>query len=69
MTDDQGLDKELQSVNRAKVHNPITNDRENSHKDSKGTCYFLKSRLPTTAGTVNGKEVGVLKEIPVAPGW
>ena len=29
-------------------------------KDSKGTCQFPRSRLPTAIGTVNGKEVRVL---------
>ena len=47
-------------MHHAKMHVPIDNDRENPHKDSKGTCYFLKSRLPTAVGTVNGKEVRVL---------
>ena len=46
----------------AKVYNPISSYRENPHKDSKGTCYFFKSRLPSTAGTVNGKEVRVLRD-------
>ena len=46
----------------AKMHDPIDNYRENPHKDSKGTCYFLKSRLPAAVGTVNGKEVRVLRE-------
>ena len=31
-------------------------------KDSKGTCYFPRSRLPTAIGTVNGKEVRVLRD-------
>ena len=31
-------------------------------KDSKGTCYFPRSRLPTAIGTVNGKEIGVLRD-------
>ena len=39
------------------MHDPIDNYRENPHKDSKSTCYFLKCRLPTAVGTVNGKEV------------
>ena len=46
----------------ARMHDQIDNYRENPHKDSKGTCYFLKSRLPTVVGTVNGKEVRVLRE-------
>ena len=45
------------------MHDPINNYRENPHKDSKGDCYFLKSRLPTAAGTVNGKEVRVLRDL------
>ena len=32
------------------------------HKDSKGTCHFPRSRLPTAVGTVNGKEVRVLRD-------
>ena len=32
------------------------------HKDSKGTCHFRWSRLPTAIGTVNGKEVRVLRD-------
>ena len=32
------------------------------HKDSKGTCHFPRSRLPTAIGTVNGKEVKVLRD-------
>ena len=31
-------------------------------KDSKGTCDFPRSRLPTAIGTVNGKEVRVLRD-------
>ena len=47
----------------AKMHDPIDNYRENPHNDSKGTCYFLKSRMPTMEGTVNGKEVRVLRDM------
>ena len=32
------------------------------HKDRKGTCHFPRSRLPTAIGTVNGKEVRVLRD-------
>ena len=28
----------------------------------RGHCYFLKSRLPTAVGTVNGKEIRVLRD-------
>ena len=31
-------------------------------KDSKGTCHFPRSRLPTAIGTVNGKEVWVFRD-------
>ena len=31
-------------------------------KDRKGTCHFPRSRLPTAVGTVNGKEVRVLRD-------
>ena len=30
--------------------------------DSKGACHFHRSRLPTAVGTVNGKEVRVLRD-------
>ena len=31
-------------------------------KDRKGSCHFPRSRLPTAIGTVNGKEVRVLRD-------
>ena len=31
-------------------------------KDKEGVCYFLKSRLPTARGTVNRKEVIVMRD-------
>ena len=31
-------------------------------KDKEGVCYFLKSRLPTARGTVNGKEVIAMQD-------
>ena len=33
-----------------------------TRKDSKGTCHFPRSRLPTAVGTINGKEVRVLRD-------
>ena len=30
-------------------------------KDKEGLCYFLKSRLPTARGMVNGKEVTAIR--------
>ena len=59
---EQSPDKGMHSVYHAKMHDPIDNYRENPHKDSKGTCYLCKSRLPTAVGTVNGKEVRVLRD-------
>ena len=59
---EQSTDKGVHSVYHAKMHDPIDNYKENPHKDSKGTCYFLRSRLPTAVGTVNGKEVRVLRD-------
>ena len=61
MKGEQRPDKGWHSVYHVKMHGPIDNYRENPHKDSKGTCYFLKSRLPTAVGTMNGKGVRVLK--------
>ncbi|MES9950706.1 MAG: hypothetical protein ABW118_17245, partial [Candidatus Thiodiazotropha sp.] len=34
----------------------------NSNKKNEGVCYFLKSRLPTAQGMVNGKKVVVLRD-------
>ena len=31
-------------------------------KDNKGTCHFPRSRLPTAIGTLNGKEIRVLRD-------
>ena len=42
------------------MHDPILDHKESPHRDSKATCYFLKSRLPT--GTVSGKAVRVLRD-------
>ena len=62
MKGEQRANNGVHSVYHAKMHDPIDNYRENPHKDSKGTCYFLKSRLPTVVGTVNGKEIRVLRD-------
>ena len=62
MKGEQRPDKGVRSVYHAKMHKPIDNYKENPHKDSKGTCYFLKSRLPTAVGNVNGKEFRVLRD-------
>ena len=62
MKGEQRPDKGVHSVYHAKMHDPIDNYRENPHKHSKGTCHFLKSRLPTAVVTVNGKEVRVSRD-------
>ena len=38
---EQGPDQGVHSVYHAKMHDPITNYRENIHKECKGTCYFF----------------------------
>ena len=47
---------------QAKFSSPHSSTRGLPHKDSKGTCHFPRSRLPTAVGTVNGKEVRVLRD-------
>ena len=47
---------------QAKFSSPYSSSKGLPHKDSKGTCHFPRSRLPTAIGTVNGKEVRVLRD-------
>ena len=47
---------------QAKLSSPHISLEVLPHKDSKGTCHFPWSRLPTAVGTVNGKEVRVLRD-------
>ena len=47
---------------QAKFRNPHSSSEGLPRKDSKGTCHFPRSRLPTAIGTVNGKEVRVLRD-------
>ena len=47
---------------KAKFSSPHSSSEGLPHKDSKGTCHFPRSRLPTAVGTVNGKEVRVLRD-------
>ena len=47
---------------QAKVSSPHSSTKVLPRKDSKGTCHFPRSRLPTAIGTVNGKEVRVLRD-------
>ena len=47
---------------QAKFSSPLSSSEGLPRKDRKGTCYFPRSRLPTAIGTVNGKEVRVLRD-------
>ena len=47
---------------QAKFSHPHSSSEGLPRKHSKGTCHFPRSRLPTAIGTVNGKEVRVLRD-------
>ena len=47
---------------QAKFSSPHCSSEVLPRKDSKGSCHFQRSRLPTAIGTVNGKEVRVLRD-------
>ena len=47
---------------QAKFSSPHSSSEGLPHKDSKGTWHFPRSSLPTAIGTVNGKEVRVLRD-------
>ena len=47
---------------QAKFSSPHSSLEVLPRKDSKGTCSFPRSRLPTAIGTVNGNEVRVLRD-------
>ena len=47
---------------QAKFSSPHSLSDVLPRKDSKGTCHFPRSWLPTAIGTVNGKEVRVLRD-------
>ena len=47
---------------QTKLKAPHSSKEELPHQDKKGTCHFPRSRLPTAVGTVNGKEVRVLRD-------
>ena len=47
---------------QAKFRNPHSSLEVLPHKKSMGTCHFPRSRLPTAFGTVNGKEIRVLRD-------
>ena len=48
---------EIESIYQSKSESPLIADKG----DEEGVCYFLRSRLPTAQGTVNGKKVIALR--------
>ena len=49
---------EIESIYQSKSGSPLIADKG----DEEGVCYFLRSRLPTAQGTVNGKKVIALRD-------
>ena len=49
-------------VNFCKIDKSLDIGKGLPRKDNKGTCHFPRSRLPTAIGTVNGKEIRVLRD-------
>ena len=49
---------EINSIYQSKSESPLIADKG----DEEGVCYFLRSRLPTAQGTVNGKKVIALRD-------
>ena len=49
-------------VNFCKIDKSLDVGKGLPCKDNKGTCHFPRSRLPTAIGTVNGKEIRVLRD-------
>ena len=47
---------------QSKLKSPHSSKEESPHQDKEGACHFPRSRLPTAVGTVNGKEVRVLRD-------
>ena len=47
---------------QSKLKSPRSSKEESPHQDKEGACHFPRSRLPTAVGTVNGKEVRVLRD-------
>ena len=48
----------IESIYQSKIDTSL----KSSSKVKEGVCYFLKSRLPTAKGTVNGRKVEVLRD-------
>ena len=51
-------DDGIESIYQSKTDSSLNSDS----KVKEGVCYFLKSRLPTAEGTVNGRKVEVLRD-------
>ena len=51
-------DDEIESIYQSKIDSSLNSDSN----VKEGVCYFLKSRLPTAEGTVNGRKVEVLRD-------
>ena len=51
-------DDGIESIYQSKIDSSLNSDS----KIKEGVCYFLKSRLPTTEGTVNSRKVEVLRD-------
>ena len=48
----------IESIYQSKIDSSLNSDS----KVKEGVCYFLKSRLPTAEGTVDGRKVEVLRD-------
>ena len=57
-TEINGKSDEIESIYKSKSGSPLIADKG----DEEGVCYFLRSRLPTAQGTVNGKKVIALRD-------
>ena len=51
-------DDGIESIYQSKIDSSLNSDSN----VKEGVCYFLKSRLPTAEGTVNGRKVEVLRD-------
>ena len=56
------IDCKSLDVGKGQFSSPHSSLEGLPRKDSKSTCRFPRSRLPTAIGTVNGKEVRVLRD-------
>ena len=56
------IDCKSLDVGKGQFSSPHSSLEGLPRKDSKGTCHFPRSRLPTAVGTINGKEIRVLRD-------